>query len=90
MKKGCIISLMLCWMLSLSAQFLHLGDTISIISPSSATVVYHKVRKGETFNSIASHYGVSVANLKRWNGKSRKSTLKVGSRLKIYLPTPKT
>ena len=37
MKKGCIISLMLCWMLSLSAQFLHEGDTIAIISPSSAT-----------------------------------------------------
>ena len=28
---------MLCWMLSLSAQFLHPGDTIAIISPSSAT-----------------------------------------------------
>lgn len=37
MKKGCIISLMLCWMLSLSAQFLHEGDTIAIVSPSSAT-----------------------------------------------------
>ena len=37
MKKGCIISLMLCWMLSLSAQFLHEGDTIAIISPSSAS-----------------------------------------------------
>ena len=42
-----MISLMLCWMLSLSAQptggqsdrvgFLHQGDTIAIISPSSAT-----------------------------------------------------
>ena len=84
-----------------ASHFIHNEDSIykasrdtivkrGTISPSSATVVYHKVRKGETFNSIASHYGVSVANLKRWNGKSRKSTLKVGSRLKIYLPTPKT
>ena len=37
MKKLVIISLMLCWMLSLSAQFLNSGDTIAIISPSSAT-----------------------------------------------------
>ena len=36
-KKYCLLSLMLCWMLSLSAQFLHPGDTIAIISPSSAT-----------------------------------------------------
>lgn len=68
-------------------------DTItkhSVMSPSSPTVIYHKVKRGETYNSIASKYGVSVANLKRWNGKGRKSTLKVGSRLKIYLPAPKT
>ena len=32
-----MISLMLCWGLSLSAQWLHQGDTIAIISPSSAT-----------------------------------------------------
>ena len=37
MKKYCLISLMLCWMLSLSAQYLHQGDTIAIISPSSST-----------------------------------------------------
>lgn len=37
MKKCFVISLLLCWMLSLSAQFLHESDTIAIISPSSAT-----------------------------------------------------
>ena len=37
LKRYGLISLMLCWMLSLSAQFLHEGDTIAIISPSSAT-----------------------------------------------------
>lgn len=37
LKRCSLISLMLCWMLSLSAQFLHEGDTIAIISPSSAT-----------------------------------------------------
>lgn len=65
-------------------------DTISknaVINLNSGTIVYHKVKKGETFNSIAKKYGVSVSNLRRWNGKSRNSTLKVGTRLKIHLPS---
>lgn len=37
MKKYCLLGLMLCWMTSLSAQILHEGDTIAIISPSSST-----------------------------------------------------
>ena len=37
MKKYCLLGLMLCWMTSLSAQLLHEGDTIAIISPSSST-----------------------------------------------------
>ena len=64
-------------------------DTISknaVVPLSSGTIVYHKVRKGETFNSVAKKYGVSPSNLRRWNGKGRKSTLKVGQKLKVYLP----
>ncbi|MBP5339391.1 MAG: LD-carboxypeptidase [Prevotella sp.] len=37
MKKGCLLLLVLCWVEVVSAQFLHSGDTIAIISPSSAT-----------------------------------------------------
>ena len=37
MKKYCLLGLLLCWMPSLSAQILHKGDTIAIISPSSST-----------------------------------------------------
>ena len=37
MKKECLLLLMLCWTMTLSAQYLHEGDTIAIISPSSAT-----------------------------------------------------
>lgn len=37
MKKGCLLLLFLLgWMTTVSAQFLHEGDTIAIISPSSA------------------------------------------------------
>ena len=37
MKKYCLLGLLLCWMPMLSAQILHEGDTIAIISPSSST-----------------------------------------------------
>ena len=36
MKKGCLLLFLLGWMTTVSAQFLHKGDTIAIISPSSA------------------------------------------------------
>ncbi|MCR5192525.1 MAG: LysM peptidoglycan-binding domain-containing protein [Bacteroidales bacterium] len=60
----------------------------AVANVAHSTVIYHKVGKGETWNSIAAKYGVSVSSLRRWNGKSRKSTLKVGSRLKIYQQAP--
>ena len=64
-------------------------DTISkhaVVPVTSGTIIYHKVKKGETFTSIAKKYGVSANSLRRWNGKGRNSTLKVGTRLKIHLP----
>ncbi len=64
-------------------------DTINkrgSVSLSSSNIIYHKVRKGETYSSIAKKYGVTIATLKKWNGIGKKSTLKVGTRLKIYLP----
>lgn len=47
-----------------------------------SVVKYHTVKKGETLSKIAKRYGVSVANLKRWNG-LRRSSVKRGARLKI-------
>ena len=37
MKKECLLLFLLGWMTTTTAQFLHEGDTIAIISPSSAT-----------------------------------------------------
>lgn len=56
---------------------------------SVESVKWHKVGRGETLSKIATKYGVSVDNLKRWN--NMKSTkLKRGQRLKIitYVPAP--
>lgn len=54
--------------------------TPSISQPS---VVYHKVKKGETLSSISKKHKVSVANLKKWN-KLKSDMIKIDQRLKIY------
>lgn len=64
-------------------------DTIAkraTVTVGNNTLVYHTVRKGETITSVAAKYGVSTANLRRWNGLKSKSALRVGQRLKVYLP----
>lgn len=43
---------------------------------------YHRVRKGETLNSIAQKYGVSVSEIKLWNNINGSKIL-LGSQLKI-------
>lgn len=48
------------------------------------TIVYHKVRKGETLSKIATKYGVTVASIRTANKLGRKtSSVKAGRRLKI-------
>lgn len=57
-----------------------LGD---ITTKSSANVNYYKIKPGNTIGEIAELYGVSTANIKKWNSlKSNK--IVAGSTLKIY------
>jgi len=42
----------------------------------------HRVKRGETMSKIASRYGVTVADIKKWN-KLRSSKVKRGQKLKI-------
>ncbi len=44
---------------------------------------YHKIRNGETLSTIAQRYGVTVNQLKSWNG-LRNSKISAGKQLKIY------
>ena len=53
-------------------------------SPGNTQV--HRVRRGETLSSIARRYGISVANLMRWNGISDASRLQAGQRLRLRAP----
>lgn len=79
---------------SIIAHNAHLYARRDIVEPSDGTtrisedgkytitevVKYHKVRKGETFTSIARRYGVTVASIKRVNGIK---TLRRGRTIKI-------
>lgn len=56
-------------------------------SSGKQKVLTHRVKKGETISRIASRYGVSVADVKRWN-KLKRNSLKKGQRLRIYKSTP--
>lgn len=47
---------------------------------------YHKVKKGESLGVIAKKYGVSVTNLKKWNG-LKSNTVAAGRSLKIQTTT---
>lgn len=51
--------------------------------PSGPRSVYHTIRRGQTLSVIAKRYGVSVKELRKWNG-IRKGKLSPGKRLRIY------
>ncbi|AFH49458.1 Membrane-bound lytic murein transglycosylase D [Ignavibacterium album JCM 16511] len=58
------------------------SKTNSNISEKSA-LVYHRIRKGETLNQIASSYGVTTDQLRDWNDING-NKIYVGRKLKIY------
>lgn len=53
------------------------------ILPTSSTKKVHRVKRGEFLATIAKKYGVSIANLKRWN-KLKSSKIFVDQKLRIY------
>lgn len=48
----------------------------------SESIILHKVRRGETLDKISNKYGVSIAEIKEWNG-LRRDRIKVGNVLTI-------
>ena len=57
-------------------------STTAAATSAKGKTTYHKIRNGETLSTIASKYGVTVNNLKRWN--NLKSTrINAGKTLKI-------
>lgn len=58
------------------------------LSKTTTTNLYkYKVRRGDTLSEIAERFGVTVAELKKWNG-IKGNTLKSGITLKIFSTSP--
>ncbi|AHF12926.1 lytic transglycosylase [Barnesiella viscericola DSM 18177] len=57
--------------------------TVEPAGIAPGTMVYHKVRKGETLSKIARKYGVSVSKLRAWNNLGKSSYLRIGQRLAV-------
>lgn len=47
------------------------------------SVVWHKIRKGDTLSSIARRYGTTISKVAKMNKLSVRSTLRVGQRLRV-------
>ncbi len=63
-------------------------QTVTVSNKVTATVgkgklSYHKIRSGETLSTIAKRYGVTVSQLRSWNGLSN-NRIRAGKQLKIY------
>ncbi len=59
-------------------------DTAAVSgSIARAQYKYHTVRRGESLGKISANYGVSIAEVKRWN-KLRSDKAPLGRKLKIY------
>ena len=54
-----------------------------VVKSSKSEWLYHRVRRGESLNSIAVKYGVDINSIKDWNSLSSNRIL-AGKKLKIY------
>lgn len=57
-------------------------------SSSGLSVLYYTVKPGDNLGYIADWYDCYVSNVRRWNG-LRGNTIRVGQKLKIYVPASK-
>ena len=47
------------------------------------SIIYHKVKSGDTLGAIARRYRVTTKQLMRWNGIKNANKLRIGQRLRI-------
>jgi len=71
---------------SLGNHLIYVGQKLTVYpGPRSTTrKVAYKVKKGDTLWEIARAHGVSVSDLKEWNGIGRRNTIRIGQKLTIY------
>ncbi|MBN2310716.1 MAG: LysM peptidoglycan-binding domain-containing protein [Candidatus Hydrogenedentes bacterium] len=74
---------------------IHVDSTLFVSAPGEALAAapsgqktVHTVKKGECAGTIASRYGVDLADLLAWNSLTKKSTILPGQRLVVYSSAP--
>lgn len=71
------------WGFRLLTSSIPMPQTSVICSKCRLRFTYHRIRNGETLSTIARKYGVTVSQIKSWNG-LRSTRINAGKRLKIY------
>jgi len=61
--------------------------TVAASHSSSAASRVHTVSSGETLGGLSNRYGVSMAQVRSWNGLGSSNTIKVGQRLQVSAGT---
>ncbi|MBW6411526.1 LysM peptidoglycan-binding domain-containing protein [Clostridium sp. YB-6] len=65
-------------------NLIYVGQVLKIKGDSSKVTTY-TVKRGDVLSKIATRFGVSVAQLQKWNNISNPNLIYVGQVLKIYL-----
>ena len=62
------------------------ADTVAAapVAKPDTTCLVHRVQQGETLYAISKKYGVTVAEIQRWNNLPSPDKLSIGQQLKIY------
>jgi membrane-bound lytic murein transglycosylase D len=84
-KYGIGLSDLLAWNDIRSNDLLHPGQKL-IVSGSKASrekIIVHKVRRGDTINTIAQKYGASTSTVLKTNGLRAKDKIYPGQRIKV-------
>ncbi len=63
-------------------------EPVQIATPDAEGKIYHVVKTGQSFWSIAVAYQITIADLEFWNNLSRERSLRVGQRL--FIPSRDT
>ncbi len=61
---------------------------VKVAEPDAEGRVYHVVKAGQSFWSIAIAYGITIQDIETWNNLSRENSLFVGQ--KLFIPTENT
>ena len=91
----CYVSELIRWN-NLKSSKIYPGQKLKVFgtpatgSSGKPSLVYHKVKRGESLGLIAGKYGVSVSKLASWNNLGRKRTIYPGQKLKIYGASART